>query len=90
MCLKDKNYNLHFEYFFKKNKNSIILYILFLLFLVLQIIPLPLNLLKIFAVEKFQYINLLRTDIKFSSIRRKSPFNFSFVSTCKFKRSLCL
>ena len=68
ICLKDKNYNLHFEYFFKKNKNSIILYILFLLFLVLQIIPLPLNLLKIFAVEKFQYINLLRTDIKFSSI----------------------
>ena len=68
MCLKDKNYNLHLEYFFKKNKKSILLYILFLLFLILQIIPLPLNLLKIFAVEKFQYINLLNTDITFSSI----------------------
>ena len=68
ICLKDKNYNLHFEYFYKKNKKSIILYIFFLLFLILQIIPLPLDLLKIFAVEKFQYINLLRTDIKFSSI----------------------
>ena len=68
MCLKDKNYNLHFEYFFKKNKKSIILYILFLLFLVLQIIPLPLNLLKIFTVEKFKYINLLNTDITSSSI----------------------
>jgi len=66
--LKDKNYNLHFEYFFKKNKKSIILYILFLLFLVLQIIPLPFNLLKIFSFEKFQHIKLLNIDLTFSSI----------------------
>jgi len=67
-CLKYKNYNLHLKSFFIQNKKSLILYILFLLFLCIQIIPLPFNLLKVFAFEKFKYIEILSSDIISSSI----------------------
>ena len=59
VCLRDKNYNLHFKIFFINNKWSILLYILFLGYLILQIIPFPLNLLKFFSPEKYKYISLL-------------------------------
>ena len=59
VCLKDKNYNLHFKIFFINNKWSILFYILFLGYLILQIIPFPLNLLKFFSPEKYKYIALL-------------------------------
>jgi len=51
-CLSDKNYNLHFRYFFKENKKSVYFYIIFLFYLSLQILPLPIYLLKFFSPEK--------------------------------------
>ena len=59
ICLKDKNFNLHLKNFFINNKWSILLYVVFLGYLSLQIIPLPLNTLKFFSPEKYKYINLL-------------------------------
>ncbi len=67
-CLKYKNYNLHLKNFLIQNKKSLILYVFFLLFLCIQIIPLPFDLLKFFAIEKFKYIEILNSDIISSSI----------------------
>ncbi len=63
VCLKDKNYSLHLNNFFINNKRSILLYILFLVYLILQIIPFPLNLLKFFSPEKYKYIALLGNNL---------------------------
>ena len=75
-CLKDKNYNLHLKKFYVNNKKSIFLYIIFLSYLIFQIIPLPINLLKFFSPEKLKIIILL-DNISFSSISL-SPTNSYF------------
>lgn len=67
-CFKDKNYNQHFKNFFKENKRSIFFYILFLFYLLFQIIPLPIDLLKFFSPEKYKYLINSSSDLKFSSI----------------------
>ena len=77
VCLKDKNYNLHFRYFLRENKKSVYFYIIFLLYLSLQIFPLPINLLKFFSPEKYILLNTLTSDIKYSSISL-SPTNSFF------------
>ncbi len=71
-CLKDKNYYSHFKYFFIKNKISIFLYLLFLLYLVFQIIPIPLDLLKFFSYSKFEIANKLKIQSQYSSISLSS------------------
>ena len=63
ICLKDKNYNLHLKNFFTKNKIPLLLYILFLGYLIFQIVPLPLNFLKLFSPEKYRLINLLENNL---------------------------
>jgi len=68
LCLRDKNYNLHFKYFVKENKKSIFFYILFLFYLLFQILPLPIDSLKFFSPEKYKYLISLNSDFKFSSI----------------------
>ena len=82
-CLKDKNYNLHFRYFFNKNKFSIYLYLFFLLYLLFQILPLPINLLKFFSPQKFYFLNLLNVETRFTSISL-APSNtfFQFLNFC--------
>ncbi len=75
-CLKDKNYNLHFKNFYYSNKNSIFIYIIFLIYLFFQIIPLPMNLLNFFSPEKYKFI-LIMSDISYSSISF-SPSNSFF------------
>jgi len=82
-CLKDKNYNLHFRYFFNQNKFSIYLYLLFLAYLLFQILPLPINSLKFFSPEKFYFLNLLNNEISFSSVSL-APSNtfFQFLNFC--------
>ena len=62
-CLKDKNYNLHLKNFYINNKKSIFLYIVFLIYLIFQILPLPINFLKILSPEKY---NLISEISKFS------------------------
>ena len=76
-CLKDKNYNLHFENFYKNNKVSLIFYFIFLLYLVFQILPLPIDILKKFSPEKYYYLNNLSSDSSYSSISL-SPINSFF------------
>ena len=82
-CLKDKNYNLHFNYFFKKNKKSIFFYILFLLYLLFQILPMPIEILKFFSPEKYKYLITFSLDLKYSSISL-APSNsfFQFLNFC--------
>ena len=82
-CLKDKNYNKHFKYFVKENKKSIFFYVLFLFYLLFQILPLPVDLLKFFSPEKYKYLINSSSDLKFSSISL-APSNsfFQFLNFC--------
>ena len=66
--LKDKNYNLHYLNFLKRNKLSIIFYLIFLLYLVFQILPIPIEFLKIFSPEKYRIISKLNIDSSYASI----------------------
>ena len=76
-CFKDKNYYSHFKIFYQKNKFSIFFYILFLLYLVFQILPFPIEYLKLFSSFKYDYITKLSNEISFSSISL-SPSNSYF------------
>jgi O-antigen ligase len=67
-CLNDKNYNLHLINFYKDNQKSILIYLIFIFYLLFQIIPLPIEILKIFSPEKFKIINKLEGEILNSSI----------------------
>ena len=67
-CQKDKNYNLHLNNFYKDNQKSILIYLIFILYLLFQTIPLPIEILKIFSPEKFKIISTLDGEILKSSI----------------------
>ena len=75
-CLKDKNYNLHLKNFYINNKKSIFLYIIFLSFLIFQILALPINLLKFFSPEKYNLLYLIE-NMSYASISL-SPSNSYF------------
>ena len=87
-CLIDKNYNQHFKYFVKENKKPIFFYILFLFYLLFQILPLPVDLLKFFSPEKYKYLIRLNADFEFSSISL-APSN-SFFQFLNFSSLLIL
>ena len=76
-CLKDKNYKLHLNIFYTKNKTSIIFFIFFLFYLIFQILPIPVEYLKIFSPIKYDYLQKLQVDILYSSISL-SPSNSIF------------
>lgn len=76
-CLRDKNYKAHFNLFYEKNKFFILIYIIFIFYLIFQIIPLPLDMLKIFSPQKYFYLNNLSHNINFSPITL-SPANSYF------------
>ena len=82
-CLIDKNYNQHLKYFVKENKRSIFFYVLFLIYLLFQILPLPIDLLKFFSPEKYKYLINFSSEFKFSSISL-APSNsfFQFLNFC--------
>jgi O-antigen ligase len=67
-CLQDKNYNMHFKYFVKENKRNVYCYILFLFYLLFQLIPLPIETIRFFSPEKHIYLTNLNLDLKYSSI----------------------
>jgi hypothetical protein len=67
-CLKDKNYNLHLRNFYKDNQKLIFIYLIFIFYLLLQIVPLPVEMLKIFSPEKFKILSKLEGEILNSSI----------------------
>jgi hypothetical protein len=82
-CLKDKNYNLHFKYFVNENKRSINFYILFLFYLLFQILPLPIDLIRFFSPEKYNYLITLNPEFSFTSISL-APSNsfFQLINFC--------
>ena len=61
-CLKDKNYNLHLKNFYKDNQKSIFIYLIFIFYLLFQIVPLPVEMLKIFSPEKFKILSKLEGE----------------------------
>ena len=67
-CLKDKNYNLHLINFYKDNQKSILIYLVFIFYLLFQIVHLPMEILKVFSPEKFKIIGKLNGEILNSSI----------------------
>jgi len=77
ICLKDKNYNLHFLNFYENNKKSILIFFIFISYLIFQIIPLPIEILKFFALEKYKIINKLEIESLYFSISL-SPSNSIF------------
>ena len=76
-CVKEKNYYLHCKYFYEKNKIFIKFYFLFLIYSIFQIIPFPIEFLEIFSPVKYDYLNKLKIDLKYSSISL-SPYNSFF------------
>ena len=78
-CLKDKNYSAHIKKFFNLNKEILIIYFIFLLYLFIQLIPLPYEILKFFSPTKYNYLMNLGLNEKYSSISldlNKSYFSF--------------
>ncbi len=76
-CIRDKNYYLHFKFFYIKNKIFIFFYLSFIFFLIFQLIPISTEYLKVFSPQKFYYITELRSNILFSPITL-SPSNSFF------------
>lgn len=67
-CLKDRNYRSHLNIFYQRNKFSIIFYFIFLFYLIFQIIPIPVDFLKFFSLEKYNILGKLNFENKYSSI----------------------
>jgi len=67
-CLKDLNYKANIKKLYIGNKQIIIFYLIFLLYLFFQIIPLPINFLKFFSPTKYNLLINLNFENNFSSI----------------------
>ena len=75
--LKNNNFKAHLKYFYKQNKIFIKFYILFLIFILFQILPLPVKTLQVFSPIKYEYLSSLVNDISFISLSL-SPSNTFF------------
>ena len=67
-CLRDLNYKANIKKLYFDNKQIIIFYLLFLLYLFFQIIPLPIDFLKFFSPTKYNLMIKLNYENNFSSI----------------------
>src|SRR6056300_763299 len=67
-CLRDLNYKANIKKLYIDNKHIIIFYLLFLLYLFFQIIPLPIDSLKFFSPTKYNLLINLNFENNFSSI----------------------
>jgi len=68
VCQKDNNYKSHIRKFFLDNNRILIIYFIFLTYLVFQIIPLPMEFLKLFSPTKYELLIDLESIDSFSSI----------------------
>lgn len=66
--IREKNYQANIQLIFRKSIVEFYLFIGFLLFLLFQILPLPLEFIKILSPVKFQYLIDLEYDKNYSSI----------------------
>jgi len=79
ICFKDLNYKAHIKNFFLNNRIVIYFYLTFLSYMIFQIIPFPIELLKFFSPTKYKILNELDNFNSFSSISldsSKTFFNF--------------
>jgi len=77
-CYADLNYKAHIKKFFFDNKKIILIYIIFLSYLIFQILPFPIELIKFFSPSKYKILLDLEYN-NFSSISldpSKTYFNF--------------
>ena len=77
LFISEKNYSAHVQKIFSTNKLVIKLYILFLIFLILQTIPLPVEWLSFLSPEKYKFLNKLEFDGNFNAVSL-SPINSYF------------
>ena len=75
--VKEKNYSAHIKKIFLANKLAIALYVLFIFFLIFQILPLPVEWLSFFSQEKYFYLKKLEFNSNFAPISLSS-FNSYF------------
>jgi len=68
VCQRDINYKSHIKKFFLDNKKILFIYFIFLIYLIFQIIPLPVEFLKIFSPAKYKLLIDLDYKYNFSSI----------------------
>ena len=68
VCQRDINYKSHIRKFFLDNKKILIIYFVFLIYLIFQIIPMPIEVLKIFSPTKYKLLLNLDYKYNFSSI----------------------
>ena len=57
ICIKNKKYYAHLRYFFYYNKTSILFYLIFLLYILFQIIPLNQTFLQLFSPQKYYLLS---------------------------------
>ena len=68
LLIREKNYLAHVKNIFSKNKLSLKFYILFLSFLLFQIIPLPKEWLSFFSTEKYYILEKLEFEVNYNYI----------------------
>ena len=68
VCQRDINYKSHIKKFFLDNKKILIIYFFFLIYLIVQIIPLPIEVLKFFSHTKYKLLLDLDYKNNFSCI----------------------
>ena len=68
VCQRDINYKSHIKKFFLDNKKILFIYFIFLIYLIFQIIPLPMEYLKIFSPTKYKLLFNLDYKNNFSCI----------------------
>ena len=66
-CFADLNYKAHIKKIFFDNKKIILIYIIFLSYLIFQILPFPIELIKFFSLSKYKILLDLEYN-NFSSI----------------------
>ena len=68
LFIREKNYLAHIKEIFSNNKLAIKLYLLFIIFLIFQTVPLPIEWLSFLSPEKYNILNKLEFKENFSSI----------------------
>ncbi len=76
ILINEKNYLAHSVSLLKKNKLEFYLLIIFFCYLLFQILPLPIELLKILSPTKYQYLESLDFDKSYSSISLNPSSSF--------------
>ena len=70
-CIRDKNYKRHLIYFIDHNKKQLIFFLIFIIYLIFQILPLPLEFLEVFSKKKFLLLS------KLEGIESYHPISFN-------------